>query len=266
MTIAAFLQAAQKQLQNAGIATARLDCFILLEDALSLNRAALLAHPEQEIDQSHLLALNKKIAQRALHKPLAYIRHNVFFYGRSFYIDHHVLIPRPESEAIISLLKQLHLSASPRIADIGCGSGCLGITAALETNATVHFYDISPSALRVAKRNARTYKVRGQYYEQNLLEHSWGPYDAVLANLPYVPTDYAINQAATHEPKLALFAGKDGLDLFRNFWRQIASERPTYVITESFPFQHEQITQLAKIAGYSLQATDDFAQCFIATA
>lgn len=264
MTIGAFLQVAQSQLQDAGITTARLDCLILLEDALSLNRATILAHPEREIAYPDLLKLNKKIVQRARHIPLAYIRNTVFFYGRPFYVDRHVLIPRPESEALITLLKRLFLPGAPRIADIGCGSGCLGITAALETNATVHFYDISPAALRVTKRNARIYKVRGQYYEQNLLEHSFGPYDVVLANLPYVPIDYTINKAAAYEPSLALFAGKDGLDLFRTFWSQVERDHPAYVITESFPFQHKQNTQLAKTAGYALRATDGFVQCFVA--
>jgi len=262
MTIAAFLQQTQAQLKSAGITTARLDCLILLEDALSLDRASILAHPEREIATLPLLELNKQIVQRMQHIPLAYIRSTAFFYGRAFYVDAHVLIPRPESETLIELLKKLPLPDQPRIADIGCGSGCLGITAALETNGTVHFYDIDAQVLSVAKRNAHTYHIHGQYYEQNLLVQSKGPYDVVLANLPYVPTDYAINRAAKHEPALALFAGEDGLDLFRTFWQQIGIDKPTYVITESFPLQHAQNTQLAKNAGYSLQATDDFAQCF----
>jgi len=263
MTIAAFLKDAQARLEAAGIATARLDCLILLEDALKLNRAAILAHLDREIDSLPLLELNKKIAQRMQHMPLAYIRNIAFFYGRPFYVDRHVLVPRPESEAMISLLKQLALPAMPRIADIGCGSGCLGITAALETHAVVHFYDISPDALKIAKRNARTHKVRGQYYEQNLLEHSWGPYDVILANLPYVPIKHAVNRAATYEPHVALFADDDGLALIRTFWKQVASDHPTYVITESFPFQHEQNAAFAKIAGYTIHTTDDFAQCFV---
>ncbi len=263
MTIEAFLRTATKQLIASGIETARLDCLVLLEDELKIDRAMLLAHQEDEIDEPPLLNLNTKITQRAHHVPLAYLRNTANFYGRAFFVDAHVLIPRPESEALITLIKKLSLPAQPHIADVGCGSGCLGIIAALEVNATPHFYDIDPAALTVAKRNAKNHHVQGQYYEQNLLEHSYGPYDVVLANLPYVPKDYAINDAAKHEPTLALFAGADGMDLFRTFWEQIAKSQPTYVIAESFPFQHEQNEQLAKNAGYALHATDDFAQCFM---
>lgn len=262
MTIGSFLKAGIEQLTAAGITTARLDCLVLLEDELRQNRAFILAHEDQEIQRLHLLKLNKKIAQRAQHTPLAYIRNMVNFYGRKFFVDTHVLVPRPESESIIELLKTLPLPKNPTIADVGCGSGCLGVTAALETNGTTHFYDIDASALNVTKRNADAYELEGQYYKQGLLEHSWGPYTVVLANLPYVPRAYHINDAAQHEPKIALFAGDDGMDLYRIFWQQVAQYKPPYVITESFPFQHTENEALAKNAGYSLQATDDFAQCF----
>lgn len=262
MTIKTFLKAATEQLTAAGIATARLDCLILLEDVLQQNRAFILAHEDQEIDHLPLLELNKKITQRTKNIPLAYIRNKANFYGREFFVDTHVLVPRPESESIIELLKALPLPPKLAIADIGCGSGCLGITAALETNAVIHFYDIDESALAVAKQNAHAYELHTQYFQQNLLEHSWGPYTVVLANLPYVPSAYHINDAAQYEPKIALFAGDDGLDLYRIFWQQIAQDKPAYVITESFPFQHIENEELAKKAGYSLQATDDFAQCF----
>ncbi|HKR82165.1 MAG TPA: HemK/PrmC family methyltransferase [Candidatus Saccharimonadales bacterium] len=266
MTVQAFLASATQQLKSAGIATARLDCLVLLEDELQANRSLLLAHPDQKIASLPLLKLNKKIAQRAQHMPLAYIRSKAYFYGRGFFVNHHVLVPRPESEALISLLKKLPLPMQPAIADIGCGSGILGITATLETEGIAHFYDIDRQALAVAKRNARAFGLRGQYYQQNLLEHSWGTYDVVLANLPYVPDAYHINNAARHEPKIALFAGGDGMDLYRQFWQDIAANKPLHVITESFPFQHTENQTLAQKAGYSLQAADGFAQCFSAKA
>jgi release factor glutamine methyltransferase len=262
MTIGAFLKTATEQLKVAGIITARLDCLVLLEDELHQDRSLILAHSEQEIKNLPLLHLNKKVIQRAQNVPLAYIRNKANFYGREFFVDEHVLVPRPESEALISLLRQIDVPLQPRIADVGCGSGCLGITAALEYKGTVHFYDIDASALAVAKRNALTYQLQSQYYQQNLLEKSWGSYDIVFANLPYVPDAYHINDAAKHEPKIALFAGEDGMDLYRIFWKQIASVQPLFIITESFPAQHEQNETLAKKAGYSLRAADDFAQYF----
>ncbi|HSX08513.1 MAG TPA: HemK/PrmC family methyltransferase [Candidatus Saccharimonadales bacterium] len=275
MTIETFLEQAVAQLKAAGIATARLDCLVLLEDELGANRATLLAHPEREIDPPPLLKLNKKIAQRQQNVPLAYIRGKAEFYGREFLVNKNVLVPRPESEKLIDLLKGTKWGMPTNIvplhiADVGTGSGCLGVTAGLEIpGAHIDLYDVSSPALGVALQNAKQYKLEHITYT---LEHLFNDpvllrrrYDVVLANLPYVPDDYEINAAAAHEPKIALFAGKDGLNLYRTFWRQLSAmaERPRFVITESFPFQHAENAKLAKTAGYSLETADDFAQRFI---
>ncbi len=279
MTVGAFLASATQRLQTAGIDTARLDCLVLLEDELSEDRASLLAHFERKITASHLLILNKKIDQRAHHLPLAYLRGKAEFYGRKFIVSDKVLVPRPESEKIIDLLKLLSFGMPPKfvplcIADVGAGSGCLGITAALEfPGAFVDFYDIDSQALAVTLTNSNRYKLpHATFTTGNLLANPrkklMREYDVVLANLPYVPEAYEVNQAAQHEPKIALFGGEDGLALYRTFWEQIASleHQPRFVITESFSFQHEKTMALAKNAGYSLQATDDFAQSFKAGA
>src|SRR6266508_1210490 len=109
MTTYEFLKSATARLKQAGIASARLDTLVLLEDALGQDRARLLAHPESKIPHSTEVALNTKIAQRATHVPLAYIRGKAEFYGREFAIDKHVLVPRPETETMIDLLKKLPL-------------------------------------------------------------------------------------------------------------------------------------------------------------
>src|SRR6266568_7841317 len=272
MTVGTFLADATRRLQDAGIDTARLDCLVLLEDELGEDRASLLAHLERRITTPHLLILNKKVAQRARHMPLAYLRGKAEFYGREFIVNNQVLVPRPESEKIIDLLKLLSFGIPPKlvplcIADVGAGSGCLGITAALEfPGAFMDFYDIDSQALAVTLKNSNCYKLpHSTFITGNLLANPRKilvrKYDVVLANLPYVPESYKINQAAHHEPKISLFGGEDGLDLYRTFWEQIAGleSRPRFVITESFPFQHKKSMALAKNAGYLLQATDDFA-------
>ena len=275
MNVESFLTEATQRLTAAGITTARLDSLVFLEDELGIDRASLLAHLDQEIVAAPLLELNKKIAQRAAHMPLAYIRGKAEFYGREFFVNDQVLVPRPESEKLIDLLRSAAFVVPPpytplQVADVGAGSGCLGITAALEfPGAHVNFFDIDSSALTVAIKNAKKYRLeQPHFYEEDLLVTRHGlarAYDAVLANLPYVPDTYQINEAAGHEPKIALFGGKDGLNLYRKLWRQISGvdEKPKYIITESFPFQHEENAKLAKIADYSLQATDDFAQRFV---
>src|SRR5688572_26953494 len=107
MLIADFLQKAETKLKTAGIGSAQLDCVILLEDELHKDRAWLLAHPEHEVAHTHLKKLEKQVIRRAAHEPLAYIRGFTEFYGRKFKVNKRVLEPRPESEAMIELLKQL---------------------------------------------------------------------------------------------------------------------------------------------------------------
>jgi release factor glutamine methyltransferase len=266
MTADEFLKNTTAELHQSGIATARLDCLILLEDELGQNRAHLLAHPETELTPAQLHRLQAKIARRVGHEPLAYIRGRAMFYGREFAVSPHVLVPRPESETMIDMLKALPLPPQARVADIGTGTGCLGITAALELpGAKVDLYDIDGAALVCARRNIRAHKLALDTYQENLLEHAAGrPYDVLLANLPYVPDDYPVNDAARHEPPRALFAGADGLDVYRRFWAQLGSSahKPAHILTEALPAQHADMQHLARDVGYKPVAANDFIQHF----
>lgn len=263
MTTGQFMQSAIARLNAAGVDTARLDCLVLMEDVLGLDRAAILAHPEHKIARSPLLELNNKVDQRASHQPLAYIRQKAPFYGREFAVNHSVLVPRPETEDLIDLLKALPLPEEPRLADIGTGSGCIGITAALEIkNAVVYMYDIDPNALQVAKRNAKQYGVQAKLAVSDLCASLPNSLDVVMANLPYVPLEYPLNQAAKHEPKLAIFGGLDGLQLYDRFWMQLSALKPGWVLTESLPSQHKAMAKMAQDHGYKLAKTLGFAQQF----
>jgi len=101
VTISAWLKQSQGLLKDAEISTARLDCLVLLEDALGKDRAWLLSHPDEALQGSILEKLNTKIVQRAKHIPLAYLRGHAEFYGRDFSVNAHTLVPRPETETII---------------------------------------------------------------------------------------------------------------------------------------------------------------------
>ncbi len=267
MRIDQFLAQTSKQLHDAGIDSARLDTLILLEDELRQDRALLLAHPEAEIPAPIFAELYKKRLQRERHVPLAYIRHKASFYGREFYVNEHVLVPRPESEAMITLLKELSPSSkSLQIADVGTGSGCLGITAALElSDAKVRLYDIDPNALTVAKDNIIQHHVTAATIKQDLLlgDTPMAP-TIILANLPYVPTSLLLNRAATHEPPQAIFSGTDGLDHYKRFWEQVTSlgKPPKLIITESLVGQHHTNALLARKAHYYLNRTEGLAQAF----
>ncbi len=261
-----WLKSAIKKLNQAGIGTADLDALVLLEDTLALNRALVLAHPEKLLTSSQLRHLNKQIKLRLKHIPLAYIRQQSEFYGRVFFVDKRVLEPRPESETMIELFSELQLGNNMAIADIGTGSGCIGITSKLEHPAIkVDLYDIDPVALTVARLNAKRLKAKVKIYQSDLLTPNHGPYQILLANLPYVPDKYKINTAALNEPRIAIFGGSDGLDVYRRFWQQLSSFswQPSYVLTEALPFQHRELSSIAAKNQYKLIKTSDFIQCFM---
>jgi release factor glutamine methyltransferase len=265
MTIDEYLKTTTAALEQAGVESARLDALILLEDALNDDRALLLAHPEREIPDPIFAALYKKRVQREKHVPLAYIRGRAPFYGREFLVTEHVLVPRPESEALMDLMKKYAPAGPVTVADVGAGSGILGITAGLELpQATVFLYDIDDQALAVAGKNARKYSVDATLENHDLLEDVARHHDIVLANLPYVPEHIHINRAAAHEPKHAIFSGPDGLDHFKKFWAELEqrADKPALVVTESLPSQHHVNAQLARAAGFFLAGRQDFAQAF----
>lgn len=261
-----WLKSAIKNLETAGIVTARLDAMVLLEDITKKDRGWLLAHTEFVLTKLQVENLNKLVERRAKHEPLAYIRGKTEFFGREFIITKDVLEPRPESETMIELLEKLSLPKSPRIADVGAGSGALGITAALEQkNAKVDLLEIDPNAIKIAKLNVAKYKLEVAVLYSDLLEQSNPPYHALLCNLPYVPDNFQINPAAQAEPRLAIFGGHDGLDTYRQLFEQLtksSSWRPKYILTESMPPQHETLAKIAKSTGYHLLLANDFIQIF----
>jgi release factor glutamine methyltransferase len=274
MEVDQWLAAATKMLSSNGIGTARLDCLVLLEDCLNTNRTQLLAHSETTLSSEQLSWLNRRIRRRAKHEPLAYIRRKTEFYGREFYIDHRVLEPRPESETIIELLKKRSAYSVQRsekncVIDVGTGSGALAITAKLELpEAEVLATDVDSGCLQVARKNARKLSANVQFFERDLLPSL--PYTldarryALLCNLPYVPDSFQINPAAQAEPRLAIFGGQDGLDVYRKLFTSLEHlpYKPRLVLTEAMPPQHSQLTAIANVAQYQLVASEDFIQVF----
>jgi len=269
MKVSDWLQQAQRSLEAAEIGTARLDALVLLEDELNKSRTHLLAHPEIMLTARQIKVLTHQLARRTTHEPLAYIRGKTEFYGREFIVTPAVLEPRPESETMIDLLKkyaQAALPGSPSvIADVGCGSGALGITAKLEIpSAQVDMLEIDPAAQRIAQKNVIKFATSISVIASNLLADAPRNYDILLCNLPYVPDEFHINKAAMAEPRIAIFGGSDGLDVYRQMFAQIQNlqQKPLLILCESLPPQHEALGTVAGSAGYSLEEAADFIQVF----
>lgn len=272
MTVSTYLRDATKVLDSSSIDSSRLDVLILMEYVLGINRAKLLAEPNHHINSKDINLLNSLILQRAEHIPVSYLTHNTEFYGRSFYINSSVMQPRPESEDMITLLLKLvstHNNLKSlqeiKIADVGTGSGCLGITAALEVpNATVDLIDIDEDALKVAKHNVVLHTINISIIKANLLPNNIKCYHILLCNLPYLPDGYKINKAASHEPKIALFGGDDGLDIYRELFEVIkkSTKKPLYILIEALPESHNALTTIAESKSYKLIDSSNFIQVF----
>lgn len=255
-------------LLKAGIPTARLDALLLIEHITGRGRAHILAEPALQLTPAEAHQLDKLVQRRAQHEPMAYIRGQAEFYGRSFVVDEHVLVPRPESENMIDMAVQLQPT---KVIDIGTGSGALAITAALELpTAHVLAVDIDPACLKITHQNVQALAPgRMETRVSNLLRAVSDVELAgslLLCNLPYVPDGYQINQAAQHEPRLALFAGPDGLDLYRELFKQLLERPraawPNHILCESLPAQHADLAKIAQAAGWNLAAEQDFIQAF----
>lgn len=261
-TIHKWLQQAKRQLKDSGVDSYALDSLILLEYVTKLDKAHILAHPDKQLTQSELSKLNALLVRRAKREPIAYITGAKEFYGRDFYVDKRVLIPRPESESFIELLKK-HKITHQNVVDVGCGSGAIGITAKLElpTN-KVTLLDLDTETLTVAHKNAQDLSADCKLLQHDLLSEL-NEFTIVLANLPYVPKDLSVEAELSYEPSLALYAENKGMKLYENLWKQIGPQSIyRYVLTESLESQHTKMGQLASSAGFKLTDSDGLVQLF----
>ena len=233
----------------------RLDAELILKDFLQVaDRSYLAAHSDDELSDTN--AIDAQATRRAGGEPLAYILGYREFYGRHFFVTPDVLIPRPETETIIEITKELN---PDKILDVGTGSGCIAITCALETDAQVDAVDISYDALRIAQKYAAHHNAKVGFHKSNLLEnYQPEPGTLIIANLPYVDAawDWLDHKALDHEPSLALYAEQGGLELIYKLIDQTPAGCP--LILEADPCQHEAIVKYAQKHNFTLVRQDGF--------
>jgi release factor glutamine methyltransferase len=266
MTVEEWMTQATKKLQNAGILSARLDSLILLEDTTKLSQASLLAHPEKQLTNHESNLLKPKLEKRINHRPLAYIRGSLEFYGHNFIVNPDVLIPRPESEAFLELLSELKPKNNQKLIDIGTGCGALAISTKLKfPNLEVSASDISSKALIVAKQNAKNLKASINFFNCDLLANNMNMYGFILANLPYVPKLFCVSPEVYAEPKIAIFADNEGLEYIENLATQsFESLAPKgYLLLESLPEQQKKIKELYTKTGFKFVKRDGLVLVFV---
>jgi release factor glutamine methyltransferase len=262
MTIADFLAKATTDLQTAGIESARLDGLVLLADMFNRDKAWLLAHDDRVLSSEQEAGLIARLARRVHREPLSYIRGKQEFYGRDFIVTSDVLIPRPETESLIELLKRLPLQAEDTIVDIGTGSGAIAITAKLERpELDVYATDISTDALAVARRNAEVHNAIVTFQQSDLLlDLPLIHPRCILANLPYVDRQWERSVETDYEPDQALFADDGGLALIRKLIIQAVQVlgQDSYLLLEADTRQHPMVIAFAEDYGYKQFETTGF--------
>ena len=256
MIISEWLKIATKSLKTASIPSARLDAELILANTLRKNRTYLHVHLDEEIDPRRFDIANARLDLRLDRVPIAYILGYKEFYGRRFTVSPSVLIPRPESEDLISLFLELTASeiAEKVLIDVGTGSGCLGITAKLErSNLSVILSDISKPALNIAEKNANALNADVHIQQQSLLNGQLKPVDYIFANLPYVDKSWDVSPELQYEPDIALFAEDEGLKLILQLISQaqrcLTPEGLLFI--EADPQQHNRIIDEAVKNGFA---------------
>lgn len=248
MTVEQFLKEAALIFTKAGIQSARLDAQVLLADALRHDKSWLLAHPTHPLSDGLLKLLRSQVAARAKRMPLAYVRGQQEFYGREFKVTPQVLVPRPETEQLITELSGLHLPPGSVLLDVGTGSGAIAITAALELpTLTVEACDISLDAIDIARANAERLDAHIEHFFVSDLLNEAGYYEVIAANLPYVGPDWLRSPETNYEPGLALFADNQGLALINKLLQQAPQHLSAdgYLLVEADPRQFDAIIAFA---------------------
>ena len=205
------------------VGSPRMNAEMLLTFVLNSDRAYLYAHPEYELTPDEQARYDEAIAERSSGKPAQYITGHQEFWGMDLIVSPAVLIPRPETEHVIETVLELaRAKQAPRIVDVGTGSGCIALALAAELPwARVEAVDIAPAALEVARANAHRLQLdhRIIFQQRDLLAGApAATYDFVISNPPYVPAsepEKAQREVREFEPKVAVFAGESGLEVYR---------------------------------------------------
>ncbi len=245
-----------------------LDASLLLADALGVRTEKIHASHPDALDEPGLAAFRSRIARRAAGVSVAYILGRKEFWGRSFIVDERVLVPRPETELLVSRALELgdalaaaaRGAAALRVHEACCGSLCVAASLAADRpNWEVSASDLSGPALEIAAANAAALLPPDRpggtlgLIRSDLFEAVPGEFDLILANPPYVPSAEAkaLLEKGWVEPLMALDGGDDGLDLIRRLIPQAAARLSPggWLLLEADGSQEAAIAELLKAAG-----------------
>jgi release factor glutamine methyltransferase len=264
-TIRTLLVWAKGWLEKKGIESPRLDAELLLSHALQLPRIKLYAEFDKPLTPAELAKFKALLLRRADREPVAYVLGFREFYGRPFFVDKHVFIPRPETELLVQgalqhLDRLLEGAAGLRALDLCAGSGAVGLSLAAERQQlAVDLVELSPETAAVTRKNAAAL-VPNRPDVRVLEGDLFAPlvpgarYEVICSNPPYIPTGdrgELAPEILRHEPHLALFGGQSGLEVVA----RIVAEAPRWLtpggalLVELDPSGAERAKELAVSAG-----------------
>ena len=223
-------------LKQAHIEEYEQETVIIFSELLNLNRLDLKLNENLQLTQEKINKIENIVLQRLNRKPLQYILKKAWFYGHEFYIQEGVFIPRPETEILVDIVGQLikKISSPLKIADIGCGSGCIALSLAkIFSDIKIYAVDINELAINTAKINAKNLNIPD---EQICFLHgdkfdplkNKGRFDIIISNPPYIPSNIIKTldmEVQSYEPLNALDGGNDGIDFYKDF----ANESPNFL-------------------------------------
>lgn len=219
------------KLQEAGIADAKTDTFLLLEAAAGITKAGYLLDPDKQLSASEYELFDGFLKRRMQHEPCQYIIGQTEFYGLSFLVNEHVLIPRQDTELLVEETLKTTAEDS-RVLDLCTGSGAVAVAIKhSRPDAAVTALDLSKEALETAKKNAEQNGCGIEFLVSDLFEDLGAErkFDVIVSNPPYISeTEYEtlMPEVKDHEPSLALLAGEEGLDIYR----RLIAEAPRYLV------------------------------------
>ncbi|MDR2587813.1 MAG: peptide chain release factor N(5)-glutamine methyltransferase [Spirochaetales bacterium] len=274
MTLAGALRRGREKLAGGASETPALDALVLLSSVSGRDKAGIFAHCEEELEPEKEASYEKMLRLRLDGEPVSYILNYKEFFGLGFYVDERVLVPRPDTEALVEAALDILRCAPPvfRIHDVCTGTGCipLAIAAALEgkipeksaldekERVSVHISasDISEEALEVFRLNCERILGRVLPHTRSTLLRGvqGGPFDMITANPPYLTQEEtaAMKAGGWPEPALALDGGKDGLQIIN----RLIEEAPAflreggYLLVEGADSQGEAIRRALCSAGW----------------
>lgn len=244
----------------------RLTMELLIAHILGLSRFELYMQFDRPLSETELATLRAMVRRRAAREPLQYILGEASFHGRRFHLNSSVLIPRPETELLVE--ETLRRVGSIRCLDVGTGSGCIGVTIALERPETeVVAIDASPDAVEVARRNAAELGARNltlevvDFFDDSRMR-ALGSFDLVVSNPPYISADEHTTlepEVRDHEPRLALTDEGDGLGFYRRFIELAPTllRRPGNMFLELGYGQSQAVAAMFREAGMEVDILTD---------